>query len=156
MSFDSLHISALRAQSLAFRIEEFIHSNVLEIADKTLVKTIRDEAQQKGLPERYVKNIKSDYDGEYLWIWVDFKGKNKEPLDLWFEEGTKRHFIKPVFKKALTWVLGEIRYFSKGHFVSGIEAKHIFKKGVQKGYPEFKNKLAVSIQSYLEETRLFG
>lgn len=165
MSFDSLHISALRAQSLAFRIEEFIHSNVLEIADKTLVKTIRDEAQQKGLPERYVKNIKSDYDGEYLWIWVDFKGKDGEPLDYWFEDGTRRHFIRPrggissrnpKLTNVLSWVKNGFRFFSKGHYVSGIKPTHVFRDGVKKGYPEFKTNLKNEIENYLTETSLYG
>lgn len=153
---DNLYLSALRTQSLTFRIEEFADSRLVNIADQTLVRAIKEEATQKGMPKRYIDNIHSDFDGEYLWVWVDFKGKNNEPLDLWFEEGTKRHFIKPIFKKALKWVLGQVRFFSKGHFVSGIEAKYIFRDGVEKGYPEFKTKLTKEIQTYLQETQLFG
>ncbi len=153
---DNLYLSSLRTQSLPFRIEEYGKSRLVDIANQTLVRSIKEEATHQRMPQRYIDSIHSDFDGEYLWIWVDFKGKNKEPLDLWFEEGTKRHFVKPVLKKAMTWVLREIRYFSKGHFVSGMEAKHIFQKGVEKGYPEFKSKLKVSIQTYLEETQLFG
>jgi hypothetical protein len=153
---DNLYISALRTQSLPFRIQEFIDFKIVDIANETLVESIRQEAMLKEMPPRYLNGIHSEYDGEYLWIWVDFKGKNKEPLDLWFEEGTKRHFIKPVAKKALSWVLRGVRFFSKGHFVSGIEAKHIFENGVQKGYPKFKSKLTQAIQNHLEETQLFG
>jgi hypothetical protein len=153
---DNLHLSALRTQSLPFRIGEFANSRLLDIANQTIVRTIKEEATQKGMPKRYVDGVHAEFDGEYLWIWIDFKGKNNEPLDLWFEEGTKRHFVKPVTKKALSWVLGGIRFFSKGHFVSGIEAKYIFKNGVKKGYPEFKSKLTVEIQKYLEESQIFG
>lgn len=156
MSFDSLHISALRTQSLAFRIEEFIHSEVLGIANKTLVRTINQEAKLKSLPERYIKNIKSDYDGNYLWIWVEFKGKNNEPLDEYFEEGTRRHFIAPRIKKALKWVKEQKKYFSKGHYVSGIKARHVFADGFTKGYPEFKTELKNEIENYLKETSMFG
>ena len=46
------------------------------------------------------------------------------------EEGTKRHFIAPVKKKALyggeKWP-----YFSKGHWVSGIPALHIVEETVK-------------------------
>lgn len=156
MSGDSLHLSALRTQSLAFRIEEFVRSEVLNIANKTLVRSIIEEAQSKRLPERYIKNIKSDYDGEYLWIWVEFKGKNNEPLDEYFEEGTRRHFIAPRIKKALKWVSNQTKYFSKGHYVSGIKAKHVFADGVRKGYPEFKTELKNEIETYLTETNMFG
>jgi len=153
---DNLHLSALRTQSLTFRIQEYLEYRIVDIANETIVEAIRQEAMHKEMPPRYINSLHSDFDGNYLWIWVDFKGKNNVPLDLWFEEGTKRHFIKPVFKKALSWVLRGVRFFSKGHFVSGIEAKHIFENGVQKGYPKFKAKLTLEIQNYLEATKLFG
>ncbi len=156
MSFDSLHISALRAQSLPFRIEEFVRTEVVSIANKTLVKTITDEAKLKGLPERYINNIKSDYDGDYLWIWVEFKGENNEPLDEFFEEGTRRHFIAPRIKKALKWVKDQTKFFSKGHYVSGIKARHVFADGFAKGYPQFKTELKKEIENYLTETSMFG
>ena len=168
---DNLHLSALRTQSLPFRIEEFGKSRILDIANQTIVRAIKEQATHQGLPQRYVESIHSDFDGEYLWIWIDFKGKNNEPLDEFFEEGTQDHYIKPRFKKALAFT-GEGRHasainyaagekstgkkFSKGHYVSGIDAKHTFRTGSQKGYNEFKTKLAASIQNYLEETRLFG
>ena len=153
---DNLYFSALRTQSLSFRIQEYLEYKIVEIANETIVEAIRQEAMHKEMPPRYINSLHSDFDGNYLWIWVDFKGKNNVPLDLWFEEGTKRHFIKPVFKKALSWVLRGVRFFSKGHFVSGIEAKHIFENGLQKGYPRFKAKLTQEIQNYLEATKLFG
>jgi len=153
---DNLYFSALRTQSLAFRIQEYLEHKIVDIANETIVEAIRQEAMHKEMPPRYINSLHSDFDGNYLWIWVDFKGKNNVPLDLWFEEGTKRHFIKPIFKKALSWVLRGVRFFSKGHFVSGIEAKHIFENGLQKGYPRFKAKLTQEIQNYLEATKLFG
>ncbi len=160
---DNLYLSALRTQSLPFRIKEFTNYRILDIANQTLVKAIRDEAILKNMPQRYINSIQSDFDGRELWIWVDFKGKKGEPLDLYFEEGTKRHFIKPVRKKALAFIekgaIGiatGIRRFSKGHWVSGIEARHIFTEGLKKGYPGFKKKLTQELQEYLQETNLFG
>ena len=156
MSADSMHLAALRTQSLTFRIEEFVRSEILNIANRTLLQSIIREAKIKNLPDRYVNNIKSDYDGEYLWIWVQFKGKNNEPLDEYFEEGTRRHFIAPRFKKALSWVKDQTKYFSKGHYVSGIKARHVFAEGVEKGMPEFTTELKSEIESYVMETRMFG
>lgn len=153
---DTLHLSALRMQSLPFRIEEFVDYKIEDIANQTLVKTIREEAVLKKMPKRYIDNIHSEFDGNYLWIWVDFKGKNKEPLDLFFEEGTQRHFIAPRFKKALKWVQDGVKFFSKGHYVSGLQARHVFRDGLDKGYPEFKKKLTQELEDYLKETSLFG
>jgi len=153
---DNLYLSALRTQSLPFRIQEYVDFKIVDIANETIVKAIRDEAVHKNMPQRYINNIHSEFDGGELWIWVDFKGKNKVPLDLWFEEGTPDHPILPRRKKVLSWVSKGIRYFSKGHWVTGMEAKHIFENGVQKGYPKFKSKLISDIEEYLQETSLFG
>ena len=156
---DTLYLSALRTQSLPFRIEEFINLKVVEIANKTLVRAIRDEAILKDMPQRYVDGIKVEFDGKELWIWVDFKGDEGEPLDLFFEEGTKGHNIKPIRKKALAFlekgaigIVAGIRKFSKGHWDSGIEARHIFKIGLDKGYPQCKKKLIQELEKYVRET----
>ena len=160
---DSLHLSALRTQSLPFRIQEFTDHRILDIAQDTLVRSIHEEATKKGMPERYVNNIHSEFDGKYLWIWVDFKGKDGEPLDLFFEEGTKDHKIQPRFKKALAFIkqgatglISAFTAFSKGHYISGIQARHVFRDGVKKGYPDFKKKLKDELEAYLQETNLFG
>lgn len=153
---DNLYLSALRTQSLPFRIQEYVDFKIVDIANETIVKAIRDEAVHKNMPQRYINNIHSEFDGSELWIWVDFKGKNKVPLDLFFEEGTKRHFVKPRIEKALKFVQGGVEYFSKGHYVSGIKARHVFRDGLKNGYPKFKSKLISDIEEYLQETSLFG
>ncbi len=160
---DTLYLSALRTQSIPFRIQEFVDFKIVDIANKTILQAIRDEASLKEMPQRYIDGIHSEFDGKDLWVWVDFEGKKGEPLDLFFEEGTKDHFIKPKSKKALAWItkgaIGIVtaaRLFSKGHWISGMEARHIFDNGVKKGYPEFKKLLKKEIEDYLEETKLFG
>lgn len=153
---DNLYLSSLRTQSLPFRIKEYVDFRIVEIANDTIVKAIHNEAVLRKMPERYINNIHSEFDGKELWIWVDFKGENKQPLDLFFEEGTKRHFIKPVIKKSLRFFQGALKFFSKGHYVSGIEARHVFREGLKKGYPQFKTTLTKDLENYLRETSLFG
>jgi len=153
---DNLYLSALRTQSLPFRIQELINYKILTIANQTLLEAIHQEAIKKKMPKRYIHSIQSDFDGTYLWIWVDFKGEKLEPLDEFFEEGTKRHFIKPKLKKALRWFQDGVKYFSKGHYVSGIQARHVFSEGFKKGYPEFKKKLVDELESELGRSMLFG
>lgn len=169
---DNLYLSALRTESLPFRTQEFIESRIVSIAQQTLERSIKREAKQKRLPQRYINNIHTEFDGEYLWVWVDFKGDDDEDLDLFFEEGTKSHWIAPIRKKALAWkaragkFASAIYYksgirsgknlFSKGHYVSGIRARYVFKDGFDKGYPKFKRKLVLETEKYLRETRLFG
>ena len=162
---DNLHLSALRMQSLPFRIKEIINYKILSIANQTLVEAIHQEAILKKMPPRYIQSIQSDFDGTYLWIWVDFKGEKLEPLDEFFEEGTKRHFISPrggtssrnpLLTNVLSWVQDGIRFFSKGHYVSGIQARHVFSDGFKKGYPKFKEKLVDELETELGGSMLFG
>lgn len=46
------------------------------------------------------------------------------------EHGTKRHWIAPRVKLALSWITQGVRLFSKGHYVSGIKSLHIIEDTV--------------------------
>jgi len=59
-------------------------------------------------------------------VFLGGKQKDKD-VSVFLHAGTKRHFIAPVKKLALSWVQGGTRRFSKGHFVSGIKATDFFK-----------------------------
>jgi len=48
---------------------------------------------------------------------------NTASYSAFVHDGTKRHWIQPVKAKALSWVQGGVRRFSKGHYVSGITAR---------------------------------
>lgn len=150
-----LHLSALRTQSLPFRAKEYVDHIGLRIFNETIVDAIRSEASIKNMPPRYIDSIQSDFDGEELWVWVDFKGDKGQPLDEYFEEGTRGHFVKPL-KKVLAWIQNGIQYFSKGHYVSGIKAKHVFRDGFEKSYPEFLKRIQEELEDHLKETMLFG
>ena len=52
------------------------------------------------------------------------------------EKGTKKHFIKPVVKLALSWIIGGfVKAFSKGHWVKGITKSNIIKKTIEARFP---------------------
>lgn len=51
------------------------------------------------------------------------------------EEGTKDHFIAPVVKAVLSWVVGGVRLFSKGHWVKGFTKSNIIKKTTEIRFP---------------------
>lgn len=82
-----------------------------------------------------------------------FINEDKAPHGKFIYFGTQGHIVKPRNKKALSFVNGSERFFSKGHFVSGIKAepfilnaynkrKRIFKK-------QFQSELAEEIQEAL-------
>lgn len=57
------------------------------------------------------------------------------------EKGTKKHFIKPTVKLALSWLSGNIRAFSKGHWVKGITKSNIIKKTIETRFPIAQERL---------------
>ena len=59
---------------------------------------------------------------------IYIKGKRNNEVAGYLIEDTKRHFVKPVKKKALAWFDGGRTRFSRGHFV----------KGIKKGYWKFQ------------------
>lgn len=151
---ENLHLTALRMDSTFFRAREFIRKQAPIIADRTIGEGIRNVARQQKMPKRYAQSLHFEMDGMFLWCWVDFKGEKDEPLDLWFEEGTKRHWIEPVAKKALHWIQEGISRFSRGHYVRGITARHVFKHGTRQGIKKFLKELERETTEFLERTAM--
>ena len=57
------------------------------------------------------------------------------------EEGTKKHKTAPVKKKANSWVVRGIRFFSKGHWVRGIVESRIVKNTMIQNMPHVQRLL---------------
>ena len=51
------------------------------------------------------------------------------------EEGTKDHFIKPIIAKVLSFIVNNVRAFSKGHWVKGITKSNVIEKTVKEFTP---------------------
>lgn len=55
--------------------------------------------------------------------------------------GTVRHFIKPIKKKALHFIIRGVEFFSKGHWVKGIVASHIIADSMKEMEPFVEKRL---------------
>jgi hypothetical protein len=72
-----------------------------------------------------------------------------DELYAFVDQGTKRHWVRPRYRKALRWIdkkSGAGPFFSKGHVVRGIRARH-WTRYVQKRWDK---KLAVEYQKILD------
>lgn len=116
-----------------------------------------------GMTPRYRQSLRVMNDGrERIDVVLDYTGiDGDEPLGIWFEYGTRRHWVEPKVKhpqptqggpsydegrsralldpdagpprnpksrnqpQALSWLSGGKRFFSMGHWVSGIEPRLI-------------------------------
>ena len=159
----------LRLDSAPFRIKEIVRKNAKNVAERTFGETFRQMSEAAGMSNRYQQSLKMRMEGMELVMELDYHGvDNNEPLGIWFEKGTKDHFISPKgsgaqFSKideslkganVLSWVQDGKRFFSAGHFVRGITATHIMENMRREGMPKFKEKLVEMIEGMLEANKL--
>jgi len=128
------------------QVKKFINDQVANIAERTFGEEFLKLSEAEGMTARYKQNLKIKIESGNLILELDYRGRdNDEPLGVWFEHGTKDHFIKPTNKKVLSWIEGGQRFFSKGHFVKGIPEKRIMermgKQGLSSFLKMFKEKL---------------
>lgn len=63
-------------------------------------------------------------------------------------------FVKPINKKSLSWISNGERYFSKGHFVSGADARYVLNRGIKRGMAKFRSELKQATENYMETTKI--
>lgn len=60
----------------------------------------------------------------------------------------------PVNKKANSWVSNGTRFFSKGHFVTGADAKYVVQVGLRRGLAKFRREIKTRTEDFMEATSL--
>ena len=157
-------IDANKAEFINFQIFEFIRKNAANIAERTIGEKFLEFADRNGRSNRYKQSLKITPNQFGFKIVLDYQGDNDEPLGIWFEQGTKAHFIRPKgsgsqFSKidpsltganVLSWVENGHRFFSKGHFVEGIKQMNIVHDSVEQGIPLFKTELKKQVEVFVE------
>jgi hypothetical protein len=83
------------------------------------------------------------------------KRKGDIPYEFFLEYGTAPHWVGPVDKKALSWVEGSTRYFSKGHMVSGIMATRFMQRAYLVTRNRGKKLLARAIKIQMRKTKTY-
>ena len=126
--------------SLKREVDTFINNKIINLAERTFGEEFLKLANANGMTDRYKQSLKITQEGSTLVLELDYRGRdNDEPLGVWFERGTRRHFIKPT-NKVLSWIENGQRFFSKGHFVSGIVPKRIMENMARNGMVPFKQR----------------
>ena len=157
----------MRLESLPTRIDEWIRKNAKKIADDTYGLVFIEESKFKGMSDRYIDSLVIQYRHPNITFNVkSYQTEDGKPLWKFFEYGTKKHMIRPKFKKALRWKTGTVSgiaenitagdpiyAFSKGHEVSGIKARGVILRTKRRGYKVFKQKMVRELQKYLDSTK---
>lgn len=150
------NLTALRLESAPFRLSEFIRKHALQWAERTFGEVFISTARGYKRSSRYQQSLKMKMNGTELTMELDYRGQDgDEPLGRWFEEGTERHFIAPKDPDGfLSWVQNGKRFYSKGHFVKGIEPMPIMETTLREGMTPFKTILKRETEKFLEVNKL--
>ncbi len=127
------------------------HKDIEAVIKKTVLAEIILVSKAANMPESFIKNIKlkkiseTKYEIENAWT------ENGNPLAVWHEYGTDKHWIEPkkpggvlafpakegrnasaIYYKSSGVQEGDM-IFSKGHYVSGLPALEPMHRGFQIG-----------------------
>lgn len=135
---------------MQFRIQypRFILAKAVELLDTELLGRIKVFMNQKGYDDKIIESTRleniqlSMEDGQITFDVVsDYKTEENFDVSKAREKGTKRHFIRPIKKLALSWVIFGVRFFSRGHWVMGIERTLLIQNTVERTMPLIQQKL---------------
>lgn len=144
----SLDNTALRLESAPFRIAEFFRKNYLSIARNTIEREIIREGIAAKMTAKQLSKLQIAPDNLDLVISIRTHGptSGKEPRPKWR--------VAPDKKKALHWSVNGTNYFSKGHFVSGADAKYVLDHGIKRGLAKFRAEIKKQTETYMEENSI--
>lgn len=132
------------------RAEKIIKEEMLSPIHKAMRNFNYSEKIIKGTT---IENINiSDQGYVQFDVVSDYKSESGFDVAKAREKGTKRHFIKPVVMAAISWVTGNVRLFSKGHWVKGIVRSNVIQKTIEATFPIVQNRLNEETSKFFKET----
>jgi hypothetical protein len=144
----TLEDTALRLESIPFRLRQYLKQNIARIAEQTIGQSIKQQAALYGLSDKVMKHLVLVQDELNISYQMKYRGpvRGTAPRHKWF--------VAPVEKKALSWSSNGTQYFSRGHFVSGVDAKYVLNEGVQRGIIPYKVAIKAELEAFQEATKL--
>ena len=135
------------------------------LVNATIIREIQVLCDAANIPEGFKSGVKfvrtSPNTGEVINTW----GTPEKPLAIWFNYGTKRHWVEPIFSSALSWLYksgshGNAIYFqgdaqpgdrlySKGHYVSGVPKTEVMERGFAAGIKRLAVEAARVLEAHL-------
>lgn len=142
--------------------KDFVKLKATELANKLFVDNIQERYREQGVSRKIWENvivkkvIVTDV-GILVKLYNEYYSEEGFDVALAREKGTDDHFIQPLrnamqftrvdpnivsnLPKALSWIQGGVRRFSKGHWVSGLPRLDTFQEVVMENEYEFQTQL---------------
>lgn len=137
----------------------FIIAKANELIESEIMVRIRHQMNQKGYSDKIIKktrvtNINLSLEAGQITYEIisDYKSEKGFDVAKAREKGTRRHFIKPIKKKALFWMIYGVKFFSKGHWVSGMERTLIIQNTMEYAEPIVQYKLDEATAQFFQMT----
>ena len=148
----SLQLDPAKKAFFAFKTQiqypRFIRTESEKIANEVILKPLHQRMRSFGYSEKIIdgttiENIQVNRTGSLTFDVVsDYESESGFSVADAREKGTVDHFVKPVNKKALSWIAGGfVKAFSKGHTVRGITASNVIRETVREKTPEAQARL---------------
>lgn len=148
--FDITRFEMQYPRFLQEKVKKIIHDEMLIPIHNNMRKF---NYSQKIIRGTTIENIKIDEQGFIQFDVVsDYKSESGFDVAKAREKGTKKHFIKPVVMAVLSWFVGNLRLFSKGHWVKGIVRSNVIQKTVEATFPIAQNRLNQETSKFFKET----
>lgn len=149
---DEIAMIRMRIPAVMMQLEQWRQVMLESIANQVFVDTLQRRMEAAGIHKKIVQGTAISN--------VEYRVGNKarihfrseyfsdEGFDVALarEKGTRRHFVAPVRRKALSWIQGGVRRFSRGHWVKGLPALRTIERTVDEMGPAFRER-------WLEEQR---
>ena len=150
---DRKDIQDKRRDSAKTRGENWLRQNAQNLAERTFGEEFYQLAVANKMSLRYQQSLVITLDDLTVTIELDYADEDGTiPLGIFFEEGTKDHWIEPVEKEVLHWVQDGNSFFSTGHQVTGIQPTWIIQQTIENAMPKFKQEIQTGLEKFYDET----
>lgn len=137
---------------------QFARESAEQIAREEILAKIKERMAAKN----YDKKIIDDVDLEFVTIddqgFIDFNIVSDyltpEGFDVaeMMEEGRREFFVKPVIKRALSWIIQAVRFFSKGHTIPERPGDKIVQSTIEEIEESAQDKLNLETDEFLDRS----
>ena len=145
------------ATKFTMQYTEFRYSTSMDILENILLPQVKAAMLSLGYSQKIIDGTTVNIVSVNEYGDVKYEVVSEYTTDTGFdvavsrEEGTRRHFVKPIHGKVLSWVSGYVRLFSKGHWVRGITKSNIIEKTITRMEPKLQQVLDERTDSYYKE-----
>lgn len=151
-----LDLTALRLQSAPFRLTQYISQNLVTWTKEIILPEIVSAADTIGHGDNYSRHLSVVQTGPLsVDIILDWQ-INDKPVGVWFEKGTKAHFIEAVFANLLHWIdkLTKQHRFARRVYHPGTKAHHFMERGYHRGARKLMLKITDETNAFLQRSRM--